>query len=110
MRFTIPKMKYKGSTIQFQRIKATKNPKIQEVEMTEDEKRHLEEKAMEEERRREALREKEPDFKLYCIMDQRLNKDFGSREYLGQIVENQFENVAGDDSDRWAVLATGFEM
>lgn len=28
LRFTIPKMKYKGSTIQYQRIKAKKGPKI----------------------------------------------------------------------------------
>lgn len=28
MRFSIPKMKYKGDTIQYQRIKAKKGPKI----------------------------------------------------------------------------------
>lgn len=28
MRFTIPKMKYKGATIQWQRVKAKKAPKI----------------------------------------------------------------------------------
>ena len=82
MRFTIPKMKYKGSTIEYQRVKAKKGPKIQEVQMTEEEKAKLAEKAMEEERRREALREKEPEWKLYCIMDGRLNKDFGSQDYL----------------------------
>lgn len=31
LRFTIPKMKYKGDTIQYQRVKAKKGPRIQEV-------------------------------------------------------------------------------
>jgi hypothetical protein len=37
---------------------------------------------MEEERKREAVREREPDFKLYCILDERLNQNFSSQEYL----------------------------
>ena len=48
-------------------------PKIQEVEMTEEEKQQLAERAMEEERRKEALREKEPKWKLFCILDDRFN-------------------------------------
>jgi len=31
MRFTIPKLKYKGATVQYQRIRAKKAPKIEEV-------------------------------------------------------------------------------
>ena len=81
-RFSIPKIKYKGDTIQYQRVRAKKTPKIQEVPMTEEEKAALEQRALEEERRREAMREKEPDWKLYCIMDKRLDKDFGKEEYL----------------------------
>ena len=50
--------------------------------MSEEEKRKLEERAMEEERRREALRENEPKWSLYCIMDQRLCKEFGNENYL----------------------------
>lgn len=76
MRFSIPKMKYKGDTIQYQRIKAKKGPKIEEVSMTEEEKKRLQEKAMEEERRKEALREKEPKWQLFCVMNSRLNSDF----------------------------------
>ena len=38
LRFTIPKMKYKGSTVQYQRVRAKKGPKIQEMEMSEEEK------------------------------------------------------------------------
>jgi len=102
-------MKYKGSTIQYQRVKAKKNPKIQEMKMTEEEKRKLEEQAMEEERKREALREKEPDYSMYCIMDDRLNKDFGSKEYIDKIVKGSFDNdCVGDEKDRWNSLIDSF--
>jgi len=60
MKFSIPKIKYKGDTIQYQRVKAKKGPKIQEVQMTEEEKKALAQRAFDEEKRREALREKEP--------------------------------------------------
>lgn len=46
--------------------------------MTEEEKRILQERAMAEERRREALREKEPKWNLYCIMNERLINDFSN--------------------------------
>lgn len=111
LRFTIPKMKYKGSTIQFQRVKAKRGPKIQEVQMTEEERNQLEEKAMDEERRREALREKEPKFNLYSILHQRLNKDFSQEAYIQQIVKESFENdCVGDEADRWTSLIERFQM
>ena len=62
LRFTMPKLKYKGATLQFQRIKAKKGPKIEEVEMTPEERAELERKAFEEEKRKEALQEKKPDW------------------------------------------------
>jgi hypothetical protein len=98
-------MKYKGSTIQFQRVRAKKGPRIQEVAMTEEERKRNEERAMEEERRREALREKEPEFSLYCIMDNRLNLDFSNEEYIQNIIKESFENDhVGDEQDRWNAL------
>jgi hypothetical protein len=60
---------------------------------------------LEEERRREALREKEPNWKLFCIMDSRLNREFGKEEYLGRIVKEAYDNdCVGDDKDRWTQL------
>ena len=82
LRFTVPKMKYKGDTIQFQRIKIKKGPKISEVQMTDEERKELEQKAFEEEQRKEALREKEPNWKMYSVMNSRLNSDFSSQEYI----------------------------
>jgi len=78
--------------------------------MTEEERHRLEEKAMEEERRREALREKEPLFKLYCILDDRLNNDFSKQEYLQTIIKKAFEEEVGDENDRWTTLLEQFEM
>lgn len=111
LKFSIPKMKYKGATIQFQRIRARKNPKIKEVEMTEEEKKKLEQKALEEERRREALREKEPAWKLYCVLHQRFNSQFSNQEYISNLVNESFENdCVGDDNDRWNHLVENFEL
>ena len=45
-----------------------------------------------EEKRKEALREKEPKWKLYCIMHERLNNDFGKEDYLSTIIKDEFEN------------------
>jgi hypothetical protein len=78
--------------------------------MTDEERKRLEEKAMEEERRREALREKEPNFKLYCILDARLNSKFSNEADLSQIIKKAFENEVGDDNDRWAALQENFDM
>lgn len=79
--------------------------------MSEEEKKRLEERAMEEERRREALREKEPKWSLYCIMDQRLSKNFGKEDYLQEIIKDAFENdVVGDDNDRWVSLVETFTL
>ena len=79
--------------------------------MTEEERAKLAEKAMEEERRREAQREKEPEWKLYCIMDGRLNKDFGNNDYLQKIISEAFENdCTGDEKDRWTFLQQNFEL
>ena len=79
--------------------------------MTEEEKKELEQRALEEEKRREALREKEPQWKLYCIMDQRLNKDFGNQEYLQRLIKESFDtDCVGDDKDRWAQLLDTFTL
>lgn len=46
----MPKLKYKGSTVQYQRIKIKKNAKIQDVtpQMSDEERRKMEQKGLEE--------------------------------------------------------------
>ena len=36
LRYLVPKLSYKGATVQFQRVRAKKAPKIQEVELTQE--------------------------------------------------------------------------
>ena len=66
---------------------------------------------MEEERRKEALREKEPKWKLFCILHERFNQDFAKESYLQRLVKDAFDNdCAGDDNDRWSHLLDNFEL
>lgn len=72
----------------------------------------MEEQAFEEEKRREALREKEPKWKLYCILDERLNENFSSEDFVvNKIIKSAYDNdCTGDDNDRWTFLSENFEM
>lgn len=80
-----------------------------EMEMTAEERKKMEEQAYEEEKRREALREKEPKWKLYCILDERLNKDFSTQEYITKVINAAYENdCTGDEDDRWTHLQENF--
>ena len=79
--------------------------------MTPEERQAMEQRALDEERRKEAIREKEPAWNLYCVLDERLNKEFGTEGYLSKIVSDSYENdAAGDDKDRWASLQENFEL
>lgn len=70
--------------------------------MTEEEKNRLAQRALDEERRKEALREKEPKWKMYCILDNRFDKDFSNQSYIQNLVKDCFDNdCAGDENDRW---------
>lgn len=64
-------MKYKGKTIQFQRVRAKKGPKIQQMELSDEERKRLEERGLEQEKKRgriEEITEKTPDWQLYCVL------------------------------------------
>ena len=102
----MPKMKYKGATVQFQRIKAKKGPKIQEVELSPEERAELERKALEEQKAAEALAEKKPDWKLFYDLEG--DEDMLTRDYWTKVIEDQFEQIAGDENDRWNNLRDSF--
>ena len=79
--------------------------------MTDEERKELERKAFEEEQRKEALREKEPSWKMYSVMNSRLNNDFSSQEYISNLIKDAFDNdCTGDETDRWAFLQENFAM
>ena len=69
MKYTVPKMKYKGKTVQFQRVRARKGPKIQQLDskvLSEEEQRKIQEqnynKIKEEEN---VVKQQRPKWKLY---------------------------------------------
>ena len=43
-------------------------------------------------------------------MDERLNKEFSSENYLTQIIKREFEQIAGNENDRWTYLADKYKM
>ena len=104
----MPKMNYKGATVQFQRVKVKKAPKIEEVEMTEEERHELEKKALEEQKIKESLAEKKPQWNLYY--DLKGDSEIMTRDYWTKLIDEQFENVAGDADDRWQILRSEFQV
>lgn len=110
LRFTMPKMKYKGASVETQRVKGKKGAKIQvvETEMTDEERKLLEERELQEQRHREAMAEKEPEWKLYVDIEG--CKDFESGDYWRKYLEEEAEQFAGDEADRWTSLAETFTL
>merc|ERR1740139_923565 len=68
MRFSVPKMKYKGATVLPQRVKGKKQPKITPLvtEMSDEERQTLMERELEAQKLKQSLAEKEPEWQLFC--------------------------------------------
>lgn len=109
-RFTIPKLKYKGTTVQYQRIKVKKSPKIQEVtqqHISQEERERMEQKGLDEQRAREALQEKEPAWSIYCYMG---DDDLSRQQIWSDMIQRQFDAAAGDETDRWTMMQEQFKI
>lgn len=76
--------------------------------MTEDERRELEERALNEQRLRESMAEKEPVWQLFVDLEGR--KEYESGEYWRTKLEEEAEMYAGDEADRWASLSETFSL
>lgn len=102
-------MKYKGSTVQYQRIKIKKGAKIQDVtpEMSQEEREKMEARGLEEQKMREALAEKTPTWRLYSYMG---DVDICQESYWMDMIKRQFDDAAGDDTDRWKYLTESFRV
>jgi len=87
-RFTIPKLKYKGTTVQYQRIKVKKGAKIQEMNsssfISEEERIRMEKQGIEEQKLKEALAEKKPEWALYCYMG---SEEIGTEKYWIDMIQ-----------------------
>jgi len=88
-RFSIPKMKYKGVTVQWQRVKAKRGPKIQEVELTDAERAELEKKGLEEQKIKDLPSEMIPTWQFYCDLDG--DPRLVTKSHWLQTVATQFE-------------------
>ena len=91
----MPKLAYKGATVQYQRVKAKKAPKIEEVELTEEQRREAEQRAFEEQKQKDALSEKQPAWKLYINLEDK--NEIMRQDFWEKMVDNQFEEMAGDE-------------
>ena len=120
LRFIVPKMRYKGGTVQFQRVRAKKGPKIQEMEMTEEEKKKLEARGLEQQKMIEEVVEKTPDWEIYCVVGKPQGKDDTYydeiyspahwHELIKTLIEKSDEIGVGDSKDRLNTLAETFSL
>lgn len=69
--------------------------------MSEEERLRMEQKGFDEQRAKEALQEKEPNWSMYCYMG---DEDLSRQEYWSDMIQRQFEAAAGDENDRWTNL------
>ena len=76
--------------------------------MTPEERAELERKAFEEEKRKEALQEKKPEWQLYYDLEG--DESMTTQEHWTKVIEAQFEQSAGDESDRWNSLREKFRL
>ena len=85
----MPKMKYKGASVETQRVKGKKAAKIQvvEKEMTDEERKLLEERELQAQRLKESMAEKEPEWKLYIDLEGR--KEYERSEYWRSKLEEE---------------------
>ena len=68
--------------MQFQRVRAKKAPKIQEVELTPEQRAEMERKNLEEQKLKEAMAEKKPTWQLYYnLLDESEGGDILSKTY-----------------------------
>ena len=61
--------------MQFQRVRAKKAPKIQEMEMSEEDKKKIEDKSFQQQKRKmvEEIVENTPEWLLYCVLNDEPN-------------------------------------
>ena len=116
LRFSIPKMKYKGKTIQFQRIRAKKGPKIQQMnEVNDQERKEMEAKSFDHAKRKiQEVVEATPDWHLYCVVSESITDKFDTAEFWDKLVQEMIkrseETGVGDAKDRLDTLAETFRL
>jgi len=83
MKFIVPKLKYKGKTVQFQRVRAKKNPKIEQLDskiLTEEEQKEIQERSFSKIAEENVVKQQTPNWKLYWV-DNSLSKQLHDSEW-----------------------------
>ena len=95
MRYTVPKMKYKGKTIQFQRVRAKKDPKIQQLDskvLSEDEQKEIQDRNFAKVTEQEAVvKQKQPDWKLFCVDKSLSSQLFDTKWWSSQLLLDKLD-------------------
>ena len=102
MRFTQPNnLKYKGKTVQWQRIRAKKNPKIEQLNskpLSEEEQQKIQNENFAKVKEQAFLAQHKADWKLYCIHKQLKNVIFDSSWWEKQILIDKLEILPDPDA------------
>lgn len=70
-------------------------------QMPEDERLAMEKKGLEEQKLKEALMEKTPEWSIYCYTGE---EDLCQQNHWIEMIQRQFDAAAGDETDRWNTL------
>lgn len=75
--------------------------------ISDEERLRMEKKGIEEQKLKEALAEKQPEWKLFCYMGE---ENIGAQQYWMDMIQRQFDNCAGDEDDRWNTMQKQFTI
>lgn len=102
IKYTRPKLKYKGKTIQFQRVRAKKNPKIEQLDskvLSEEEQQKIQEdnysKIKEEE---DVIKQQQPQWKLFCVKSDLKDKLYDQQWWCDQILIDKLDILPDPNS------------
>ena len=111
MKFTTPKLKYKGKTVQWQRVRAKKNPKIEQLDskpLTEEDQKKIQEvnfsKIKDEEME---IKQQIPKFKLYCAKSDLKDKLVNEINFQEEGIE-EYDGL--NENYAFFVISTHLEM
>ena len=102
LKYSVPKMKYKGKTIQFQRIRAKKNPKIEQLDskiLSEDEQKEIQERSYSKVKELDVVKQNRPDWKLYWVHHSFQSQLFDSKWWSSQLLLDKLDLIEDPEKD-----------
>ncbi|CAI2367262.1 unnamed protein product [Moneuplotes crassus] len=97
LKYTVPKLKYKGKTVQFQRVRAKKDPKIEQLDsktLSEEEQKEIQERSYSKVKEHETVvKQKRPDWKLYCVSHDLKEQLYNDQWWKDQILLDKLDLI-----------------